>query len=131
MKKIISVKFAGNIILTILSLMVIMHLLILFKILPSDFIWGGQIDNAQSNLYVLEMIAVGVTLVFIFLTSAKTGYIKITKFKILITIGTWLMFIYFLLNILGNLTSTTTLEKIIFTPVSIVLALLSLRLALE
>ena len=131
MEKIISVKFAGNIILTILSLMVIMHLLILFKILPSDFIWGGQIDNAQSNLYVLEMIAVGVTLVFIFLTSSKTGYIRITKFKILITIGTWLMFIYFLLNILGNLTSTATLEKIIFTPVSIVLALLSLRLALE
>jgi hypothetical protein len=129
--KLISVKLAGNIILTILSLMVILHLLIILKILPSDFIWGGQIDNTQSNLFILEILAIGVTLVFIFFTAVKTGYIKNIKLKIFINIGIWFMFIYFLLNIFGNLASTVLLEKMIFTPVTVVLALLTFRLAIE
>ncbi len=131
MKKLISIRLAGNIILTILSLLIVMHLLILIKILPSDFVWGGQVDNMQSNLFILEIIAVAVTLIFIFFTAVKTDYIKIVKLKILINIGTWLMFIYFILNIIGNLTSAVTLEKMIFTPVTIILALLTLRLAIE
>ena len=131
MKKLISIRLAGNIILTILSLLIVMHLLILIKILPSDFVWGGQVNNMQSNLFILEIIAVAVTLIFIFFTAVKTDYIKIVKLKILINIGTWLMFIYFILNIIGNLTSTVTLEKMIFTPVTIILALLTFRLAIE
>ena len=99
MKKLISIRLAGNIILTILSLLIVMHLLILIKILPSDFVWGGQVNNMQSNLFILEIIAVAVTLIFIFFTAVKTDYIKIVKLKILINIGTWLMFIYFILNI--------------------------------
>ena len=41
------------------------------------------------------------------------------------------MFAYFLLNIAGNLASSSGAERAIFTPLSVVLAALVLRLAWE
>ena len=43
----------------------------------------------------------------------------------------WLMFLLFLLNTLGNIFSLNKFEQLTFTPVTLVLSLLSLRLALE
>ncbi len=131
LKKLISLKIAGNIILIILVLLIILHLLILFKILPSYFVWGGQIDDSQLNLLTLEIVAIGVILIFIFFTAVKTGYIKNIKFKSIINIGTWFMCIYFIVNTLGNIASIASLEKMIFTPVTVILALLTFRLAIE
>ena len=40
------------------------------------------------------------------------------------------MFGYFVLNVFGNVALTSKVERAVFTPVSLVLALLALRLAL-
>jgi hypothetical protein len=41
----------------------------------------------------------------------------------------WIIFAYLLLNTAGNLASSSSLEKLLFTPITIVAALLVLRLA--
>jgi membrane protein DedA with SNARE-associated domain len=48
-----------------------------------------------------------------------------------ITSSLWVMFCLFLFNTLGNILSENHLEKIIFTPVTIVLSLLMLVLILK
>ena len=90
--KIVSKKLAGNITLLILTLLLLLHVLILLKFIPSDIVWGGHLNDDQSNMFTLEIIALIVTIIFILLAAAKTGYIKITKLKLMINIGICFMF---------------------------------------
>lgn len=53
MKKLISVKLAGNILLAALGLLLIFHILVLLGAIPPDIVWGGMIQGAQGNLLLL------------------------------------------------------------------------------
>lgn len=129
MKKLISAKLAGNILLLSLGLLLILHVLVLLKIVPADMMWGGQATS--SNLIILEIIALAVTLFFGFVIAAKTGYVKVGKFAGVVNILIWVIFAFLLLNTLGNLASGISAENFIFAPVTLILALCALRLAIE
>jgi len=131
MKKLISTKLAGNILLFSLGSLFIFHVLVLLKIIPAAIVWGGQIKGVPANLVTLEVVALLVTGLFILIVAAKTNYIQVGKFSGAVTIGVWLIFIYLLLNTLGNLASGISLEKLLFAPITIILALCALRLAIE
>lgn len=131
MKKLISAKFAGKSLLVMLILLSIFHVLVLVGVIPSDFIWGGQIDGNIKNLYTLEIISLAVTIMFIFITIIKNRSLISEKNVKLINIFVWVIFAYMLLNTLGNLASGVSTEKLIFTPISLLIAFFSLRLALE
>jgi len=131
LKKIVSAKLAGNIVLTILMLMLLLHLLILTQVIPPSFVWGGRLEAFSGEVLSLEMISLLVTLMFLIFIAAKVGYILNKKYNFITNIGVWIMFIYFTLNVFMNLASNSTTEKIIFTPITIILALLTFRLAIE
>ncbi|HEX6035235.1 MAG TPA: hypothetical protein VFY83_12400 [Anaerolineales bacterium] len=131
MKRLINAKLAGNILLAAFGVLTIFHVLVLLKVIPSEIVWGGQIQGVPSNLLTLETIALAITLVFILILAAKLGYIQAGKLSGAVNIGVWLIFIYLLLNILGNLASGISFEKLIFAPITIVLALCAFRLAVE
>ena len=125
----LSGKLTGTLLFALLLLLILFHILILANIIPYDIVWAGQI-NDSSSLWLLEGIAIIMTSVFALIIAIKIKWIKLNKFAGLINICMWLIFIFFLLNVLGNLTSPVSAEKWIFTPLTIVMALLSLRLAL-
>ena len=131
MKKLISAKLAGNVLLFSMGLLFIFHVLVLLKIIPADIVWGGQIRGVPANLVTLETVALLVTAVFILIVAAKTGYVQSGKLSGAVTIGIWLIFAYLVLNTLGNLASGISFEKLIFAPITIILALCALRLAIE
>ena len=131
MKKLISAKSAGNILLVLFGLLVVFHILVLLDLLPSNIVWGGQASEAPSTLRTLETISLIFTILFAIVVAAKIGYIKVGKFVRVINILLWIIFAYVLLNIAGNLASSTSLEKLVFTPITIVAAFLVLRLAIE
>lgn len=130
MKKLVSTKLAGNIILAALGMVLIMHTLILVGVIPSNVVWAGSIQGS-TELYRMEGISFVITLLFIGIIAAKTGYIKIEKGKKAINIGVWVFFAYMILNSLGNLASGVSAENWFFAPITIVLAILSFRLAIE
>jgi hypothetical protein len=43
----------------------------------------------------------------------------------------WIIFVFLLLNTLGNLASGVSAENFVFAPITLVLALCALRLAIE
>ena len=131
MKKLISAKLAGNILLIFFLLMAIFHLLVLLGIVPSDIIWGGQMNDSNSNMVVLEIVALVALLFFAIVISMKIGYIKVDQSAKSINLAIWMIFAYFVLNTLGNLASSVTIENMIFAPITILLALLTLRLAID
>jgi hypothetical protein len=129
MKKLISAKLAGNILLVSLGLLLVFHILVLFKLIPADIMWGGQVTSA--NIITLEIIAIVVTLFFGFVIAAKTGYVNTGKFAVVVNILVWVIFAFLLLNTLGNLASGVSAENFIFAPITIVLTLCAFRLAIE
>jgi hypothetical protein len=131
MRKLISAKLAGNILLISLGLLTVFHILILFNIVPSNIVWGGQIKASTTSFPTLEVISLVATLVFGVIVSAKMDYIKAGKFKKVVNIGVWVIFAYLVLNAVGNLASGVSFENLIFAPITLVLAFCALRLAIE
>jgi len=131
MKRLISAKLAANVLLISLGFLLIFHLLVLFRLLPSTTVWGGQAVVSPRDLIGLELVAFVVTLLFTAIIAAKASYIPVGRFKMIATIGVWLVFAYLLLTTLGSLASGITVEKLIFAPITIVLALCAFRLTME
>ncbi len=131
MKKIISAKLAGNVLLAALGLLAIFDVLVLLQVVPSNIVWGGQIQDASSNLIVLELVALVVTIGFALIVAAKLQYIGAGKFARAVNIGVWIIFAYMLLNTVGNLASGVSVERLIFAPITVIMALCALRLAIE
>ncbi|UUZ86266.1 hypothetical protein LJK88_24365 [Paenibacillus sp. P26] len=129
MKRLISAKLSSLILMVLNILLLGLHLLILLGIVPYAFVWGGQIHG--SSLILFEAAAILITALFLFLVALKAGYIGHGRFRRTTTIGIWVMFAYLLLNTAGNLASQASIETLIFTPVTVIMALLVLRLALE
>ena len=87
MKKLITARLAGNILLAAMGLLLVLHVLVLFKVISADIVWGGQIKSSSTTLITLEIIALSVTLLFMLIIAAKIGYIKSGKFSGVINIG--------------------------------------------
>ncbi len=131
MKNLISAKLAGNVLLGSLGLLLVFHILVLLGVIPANIVWGGMIQEAQSNLVTLEVIALLVTGLFMLIIAAKLGYIQVGKLSGIVNIGIWLIFAFLLLNTLGNLASGVSFENLVFAPITIILAFCAFRLAIE
>jgi hypothetical protein len=130
MKKLISAKWAANILLISFGLLAVFDILILLNILPSDIVWGGQIKDPTNKLI---FVTTGFLVIFLFaiIVAAKVNYIQAEKLRKTANIGIWVMFVYLILNTLGNLVSSVSFENLIFAPITFVLAFCALRLAIE
>ena len=130
MKKFLSVKLSGIILISFLTAMVAFHLLVLLGVVSSDIVWGGQIEN-QNSLTILELFSIFLTLIFIFIVAIKAGFIKNPSLKNVGKYGIWIIMVYFVLNTFGNLMAASFIEKLIFTPLTILSALIAYRLTKE
>lgn len=107
MKKIVA---AINSLLLIQLGLIFFHLLIIFKIIPSDRVWGGRIQSADS-MYLFETASLLFSLFFLLILWYKRKAIlkqqKSRSFDIIM----WVFFSFFLLNTLGNLLAKSLVEK--------------------
>ena len=108
---------------TLFSLTILFHLLVISGIIPYNIIWGGRIES-QSQMYLFESISIIVNIVFLLIIFI---YAEIVRFKVssrVITTCLWIMTGFFLLNTLGNLLSVNSLEKAVFTPATALISVL-------
>ena len=129
MGKIISAQTAGNILLVLFGLLAAFHILILFNLLPANIVWGGRAALSSSPRALLTVSLI-FNVLFAMVVAAKLGYIDVNRLSRVIDIFLWIIFAYLLLNTAGNIASSSSLEKLLFTPITIVAALLVLRLAI-
>jgi hypothetical protein len=130
MKKFISFKLASTSIITICTLALFMHILILFQVIPYHFVWGGRLNNS-TDLFIFETISITVQILFLFVILVKAGYMFKGKFNRVVNMGIWAMFVLMILNTIGNLASTSFFETIIMTPITALLAILLFRIGIE
>jgi hypothetical protein len=81
-------------------------------------------------MYQFETVSMVINLVIIFIVSIKGGLIRPHLSNKIITIFLWIFAILFSLNTLGNILSLNSLEAYIATPITLISAIMFLRLAL-
>jgi len=92
-------------------------------------VWGGRL-NSDSEMFKFEFISLFINLFFIGIILVKAKIIELSVPDIILKSMLWIMFGLFCLNTVGNLLSKNKLEKLIFTPLTILLAILLLIILL-
>lgn len=105
------------------------HLIILAELIPYEAVWGGRLKSSE-QMRQFEFISIAINLFILLVILIKGAYIKIHIPKLIINTFLWLFAILFTFNSIGNLFSVSIWETIIFTPLTIISAVLCLRLAL-
>lgn len=129
MKRLIPFKIAANVNLIIMGLFVVFHVLVILGVTPQNVVWGGRLTTKQ-ELVQHEVLSIVLMSVCLLITLWKASYLPL-KIRIIPTIGVWLLVPLFLFNTVGNIFAVTLFEKLVFTPMTIILAFFSLRMAIE
>ena len=124
------VYFAQYGILIILSLFLVLHFGIILKIIPSKIVWGDRLKS-DKEMYRFEIVSIIINTFFLFYILVYSDIFKIHFSKITMTVIIWVMTIFFAFNTIGNILSKNKLEQRLFTPITILLTIFSLVLALS
>ncbi len=130
MIKIIGFKFAINTLILLLIFTLLYHLAIVTELIPYSTVWGGHLEE-KSQMYKYELFSAVVNLVILSIIAIKGSYINVKISPLTITIFLWIFTVMFTFNSIGNLLSNSSFETMIFTPLSILSAVLCFRLAVE
>ena len=114
----------------VLSLFDVFHILVLTGIIPYTMIWGGRLHDIN-EMYRMETVSVILNTYFLVIILIDAGLLKLNWPAKLIRYSIIGMALLFLLNTLGNLFSENRLETLLFTPITLVLAALSLVLVIK
>ncbi len=126
----ISFRFAIRTMIILLILVLTYHLAILTGLIPYEAVWGGRLET-KSQMVDFEMISIAMNLFILLIISRKGSYINVKIPNLVVTVFLWIITLLFALNTVGNVFSKNLLEAIIFTPLTLLSAILCLRLAIE
>lgn len=93
-------------------------------------VWGGRIQS-QEQMIPFEITSILLNIMMLAVVAVYTRHLNVKINSKIIKVALWIMFAIFLLNTIGNLFSNNQWEKIIFTPITLLLAVFSLRLAMD
>ncbi|WP_336205796.1 hypothetical protein [Nonomuraea sp. LPB2021202275-12-8] len=93
------------------------------------FAWGGQHDVLPRNLRIGSVVAVPIYAVFALFLLSKAGLVSIIG-EPLLTIGMWVIVVYLVLNSVLNLLSRSKFERLVMTPVALVMGAVFLAVTL-
>jgi hypothetical protein len=126
---IISIRGASITLIAILGAVIVFHVLVVAGLLPKTIVWGGRISDpkqvVRAELGSIAMLLVTAAVVIMRWQSLAHGSPNIVA-----AVGVWVLIVLFTLNTVGNLFAKTRFERVVFTPLTLLLALLMLRLAL-
>jgi hypothetical protein len=130
MKNYISSRFASTTLLFIFSAVIVFHLLVIAGIIPYAMVWGGRIQS-QEQMIPFEITSIMINVIMMAVVAVYAHYLNVKVNPKIIKVALWIMFGIFFLNTIGNLFSKNEWEKIIFTPITLLLAIFSFRLAID
>jgi len=123
-------KTAQRLLILLFSLSLLFHLLVVVKVIPYAIVWGGRLQT-DTDMYRFETVSIIVNLFSLMVLLLKSGIIKSPIRPSFVNGALWVMFALMAMNTVGNLFSGNNLERIIFTPLTLVSAILLLVVLLR
>jgi len=129
MKKLIPFHKAVKISVIIMVAVTLFNLLVIVGVFPYSMVWGGRLQSKE-EMVVFELISIATNVLCVVLILGKSKWMLSSYYK-LFNVLIWLLPPLNLLGIMGNMASTSNIERALFVPVTIVMFVLTLRIALE
>jgi hypothetical protein len=130
MNKLIPKKIAEYVVIAILSLVVAFHMLVVLEVIPFRIVWGGRLQD-RSEMLLFEITSIILNLFMLAIVFLQSSLSRFKLNRAFAKICLWLMFLLFLLNTVGNILSKNEMERLLFTPLTMLLAVLCFRLAAD
>jgi hypothetical protein len=118
-----NVRVVANIVSVLLALVIAMQLLLAAGVLPASISWGGRQTEATTGFQITSIVAALILGVFIYIIRYRAGLLGKTPIPKGIRIGSWIVAGFMVLNTLGNLASVNTVEKFVFAPLTLIIAI--------
>lgn len=116
-------RIAGNIATILFVVVSILQILLALGILPVTMAWGGSQTVLTPSLQVAHVISAILLTGFAYVIRRRAGLLSGARPSRLIKILAWVVTAFLLVNTLGNFTSSSTAEKLVFGSLSSVLAI--------
>lgn len=106
-----------------LTLVVIFHLAVVTQIIPYSIVWAGKL-NTVDEMYAFEAVTISINIFLVTVLLLKGNFVRHRISEQIINAALWLFFALFVLNTIGNLMAETKFEKLVFTPLTLLSAIL-------
>lgn len=119
----------ARIVLIVLAALAAFHVLLIAGVVPAEVAWGGRLDRSAPGFLLAEALALATLVLFALVVVLRVGWVGGGRPNRAVRIAAWFVFVYFLLNTLGNLAGQTGFERWVFSPLTLMLSLLMFRIA--
>lgn len=123
-------KIASRGLLLLFTLTILFHLLIVSGVIPLNVVWGGRIKDTR-EMYSFEVVSIALNILMLTVVLIRSGHVAVRLNSRVIRVLLWIMTALFALNTIGNFLSFNETEKLIFTPLTLMLTILCARLAIS
>ena len=114
---------------TILAALTVFQLALIAKAPLGEYAWGGQHRVLPPKLRIASIASIVLYIIFAWFALAKSGVIT-SPSGVMIDVTLWIFFGYFVVGIIMNTISRSKKERMVMTPVAVVLAIAFFFLAL-
>lgn len=116
-------KNALRLLIVILLIVLAFHLMILFEMIPFEFVWAGKLQSVE-EMRRFETVSILLNVFMLSIFIVKYRLLKRDKRNRLIDVLIWGFMVLFLLNTIGNLFAENLLELVLGTLLTLLSAVL-------
>lgn len=123
------VQNAANIASILFAIFIVVQLLVAAGIIPISMFWGGRQPELTPSLRVTSVVAAVILGAFIYIIRYRAGFLGSGPQPTIIRMSAWVVTGFMVLNTLGNFASISNVERFLFGPMTITLAISSFIVA--
>ena len=116
------IRTMANISTVLFVMVIVLQIFLAVGILPITMAWGGGQSQLTASLRISRIIAAVLLGAFIYVIRYRAGLVGTVRIPVFMKVVSWIITAIMALNTLGNIASTSTVEKLIFGPITLILA---------
>ena len=113
----------ANIATFLFGVVIVLQILLAAGILPISMAWGGRQSELTTSLRIASIIAAVLLGVFIYVIRYRAGLVGNHPIPVMIKVVSWIITAFMAFNTLGNISSLSANERLVFGPVTFVLTI--------
>jgi hypothetical protein len=115
------IHWTANMAALLFGVVIVLQILLAAGILPISMAWGGRQAQLTASLRIASIIAAVLLGVIIYIIRYRAGLVGSVPIPVMIKVLSWIITAFMAFNTLGNITSLSTAEKLVFGPVTFLL----------
>lgn len=117
------IQTVANIATILFVVVIVLQILLALGILPISMAWGGRQSQLTPSLRIASLVAVVLLGTFIYVIRYRAGLLGEMPIPMFVKIFSWIITAFMALNTLGNIASSSKMERLIFAPITVLLTL--------